>query len=385
MGKKLNQAFFLSIYFISPMLVSVIYWLEEPLDSSNVINNLIHRTGSILGIFAFIWICFNIIMMSKIKFVEKNFNLDGIITFHTFMAAIALILAIIHYPLVRLERTYSSLQVRSGSIGFQILVILMLLAIIFMSNRFLKYNIIKILRFYAFRNKFRYNLNKILHNLMMRSVLIVFMHTFLAFTSQVSIVMRISYSFFFIITSISWFNHKLLRRFRSVSDPYIQYKASWDTITSKIITESDKDWAIRLIKQNPSLYPCLQCGICTINCPVSKVTEGKYNPRKNILYTLSGNKKILLNEDKIVIWGCTTCHNCDELCPQNIELTKTFSFLKNQSITQKNGPSYIYEQFKTIFENGKAIPLQLSIERRREELGLPSQLTPDINDIRTLL
>ena len=384
MVSKAKQILLLLIYYISPIIVSIIYWLEEPIDGSDVVSDLIHRTGSMLGIFAFIWMCFNIIIASKIKLVEKNFDLERIIEFHTIMAASALLLVIIHYPLVRLGREFTSLQIRSGSIGFQIFIVMMMLAIIFMSNRLLKYKIIVKLRSFAFRKKIKYNINRILHNIMMIGVFVAFIHSLISDTSQSSLLMSAVYSFFLAITFIGWVYHQISIRFRSESDPYIHRKASWDTIP-EIIEETDKEFTMSLIKQNPSLYPCLQCGICTEKCPVSKVTEGDYNPRNNILFALSGYKDLLIGERDLVIWGCTTCHTCDELCPQNIELTKTFSYLKNQSIAQNNGPGFIYDQARTIFECAKAIPPQSAIERRRVELGLPITLEPDINELKTLL
>jgi len=82
---------------------------------------------------------------------------------------------------------------------------------------------------------------------------------------------------------------------------------------------------------------CYQCSKCSDNCPVTAVTSDQYtdtgyNPRGNILMTLLGRKDSLLEGDDLKIWGCTVCVTCDEVCPQKIELTEVFTFLKNQSI-----------------------------------------------------
>ncbi|MBY8987810.1 MAG: 4Fe-4S dicluster domain-containing protein, partial [Candidatus Lokiarchaeota archaeon] len=186
-------------------------------------------------------------------------------------------------------------------------------------------------------------------------------------------------------TVIGWIYYKLIRRFRSISDPYVHRKSSWDEVGKKRISEKDRKWALTLLKQTPSLYPCLQCGICTSECPVSKVTMGNYNPRRNILAALFGYRELLLNGDDLVIWGCTDCNTCDELCPQDIKLTDLFASLKNQSIALGKGPGYIIKQAKTIFDNALAIPSQPAIERRRQELGLPAISGPDISEVQTLL
>ncbi|MFW9824615.1 MAG: 4Fe-4S dicluster domain-containing protein [Candidatus Thorarchaeota archaeon] len=135
---------------------------------------------------------------------------------------------------------------------------------------------------------------------------------------------------------------------------------------------------------------CYQCSRCADNCPVTKVTTDfysttGYNPRSNILNALLGYKDAIFSADPLTIWGCTVCDTCDEVCPQKIELTEIFTFLKNESVEQGNAPEHIYAQAKTIFENAKAIPPQPAIERRREQLGLPTIMIPDINELQTLL
>ena len=135
---------------------------------------------------------------------------------------------------------------------------------------------------------------------------------------------------------------------------------------------------------------CFQCSRCADNCPVTRVstdfygTTG-YNPRSNILNALLGYKDAIFGSDPLTIWGCTVCDTCDEVCPQNIELTEIFTFLKNQSVTKGEGPEFIYSQAKAIFDSAKAIPPQPAIERRRQQLGLPAVAEPDLNEIQTLL
>ena len=125
---------------------------------------------------------------------------------------------------------------------------------------------------------------------------------------------------------------------------------------------------------------------CSGACPVAQVTQGRYNPRRLILDALLGLKeKIFGKENAFNIWGCTVCDTCDEVCPQKVELTEIFTILKNKSIEKGEGPEYYITQASTIFENGKAIPMQSAIERRREQLGLPKILVPDVGELQELL
>ncbi|TXT61332.1 MAG: CoB--CoM heterodisulfide reductase iron-sulfur subunit C [Promethearchaeota archaeon] len=134
---------------------------------------------------------------------------------------------------------------------------------------------------------------------------------------------------------------------------------------------------------------CYQCNRCTDNCPVSYATDEfyqyKYNPRSNILNALLGYKENIFGVDEMAIWGCTVCDTCDEVCPQNIELTEVFTLLKNQSIAKGRGPEFIYQQAGMIYENGKAIPMQSAIERRRQDLGLPDIMAPNTEELQSLL
>jgi len=384
METKANKIYLLLLYAIFPIIASIIYLIEEPIPYLGP-NELIHRIGSIFGIFAYIWMCFNIIIMIKIKIIETKFSLDWLNTFHMWMAVIAIILGSLHYPLMRIGGKIDPTQLRTGNFGWASFVILMVLAKIFMSNSLVKYKAIGKLRLSASIIRFKYGTNKILHNVMMVGLVLIFYHSIISFTSIDSLYMLGVYYFFFGITFIGWFYHKLIRRFRSTSDPYAYRKSLWDDVGLDGVSEKDREWALISLKQNPSLYPCLQCGTCTSECPVSIVTKGNYNPRRNILATLLGYKDLLLNGDDLVIWGCTDCHTCVEVCPQGIELTDLFASLKNQSIVLGKGPDYIIEQAKTIFDNAKAIPSQPAIERRRQELGLPAVPEPDISEVQTLL
>ena len=135
-----------------------------------------------------------------------------------------------------------------------------------------------------------------------------------------------------------------------------------------------------------TLAYCYQCATCSGACPVAQVTEGKYNPRRLILDALLGLKeKIFGPENSFNIWGCTVCDTCDEVCPQKVELTEIFTILKNMSVEKGEAPDYYITQASTILGNAKAIPMQPAIERRRDQLGLPKIIEPDVNEVKKLL
>jgi heterodisulfide reductase subunit C len=135
-----------------------------------------------------------------------------------------------------------------------------------------------------------------------------------------------------------------------------------------------------------TLKYCYQCARCTDVCPVADVTNQRYNPRPIILNSFLGlNEAIFGQKDKFNLWGCTICDTCDEVCPQKIELTEIFTVLKNMSIARGEGPEYYTTQASTIYDTGKAIPMQAAIERRRKDLGLPMIESPDEKEVKALL
>ena len=135
-----------------------------------------------------------------------------------------------------------------------------------------------------------------------------------------------------------------------------------------------------------TLAYCYQCATCSGACPVAQVTEGRYNPRRLILDSLLGLKeKIFGPENVFGLWGCTMCDTCDEVCPQKVELTEIFTLLKNKSVEKGEAPEHYTGQASMILENGKAIPMQPAIERRREQLGLPAIMAPDVAEVKKLL
>ncbi len=129
---------------------------------------------------------------------------------------------------------------------------------------------------------------------------------------------------------------------------------------------------------------CYQCSRCTDHCPISIVTNNEYDPRRTILNSLLGYKEAVFSA-KVNIWGCTACDTCDEVCPQKIELSEIFSFIKNVSTARKGAPEFIYTQSEIIFNTGKAIPPQPAIERRRRLLNLPDVPEPDVNEVQTII
>ena len=79
---------------------------------------------------------------------------------------------------------------------------------------------------------------------------------------------------------------------------------------------------------------CLQCGLCSGNCPLSLYMD--YTPRRLMHLSREGFKEEVLTSNSI--WLCTTCYNCMVQCPKNINLTHLMYALKQRAIEEKLYP-----------------------------------------------
>jgi len=140
-----------------------------------------------------------------------------------------------------------------------------------------------------------------------------------------------------------------------------------------------------IIKEDFSLSYCYQCGTCSSACPVALATEGEYNPRKIIEEALLGLKDLLIKDRKPNVFLCVTCQMCVEECPQDVFLTEIFDNLKNKIVQTGNYPEAFKAQGNAVLEYGLAIPMSPAIERRREQLGLPSPESAKVDEIKKLL
>ncbi len=70
------------------------------------------------------------------------------------------------------------------------------------------------------------------------------------------------------------------------------------------------------IIQETNAHFCLECGICTGSCPISRINPG-YSPR------LFVEKSLLISEEELIadsdLWTCLTCGACSARCPSLVD------------------------------------------------------------------
>lgn len=113
---------------------------------------------------------------------------------------------------------------------------------------------------------------------------------------------------------------------------------------------------------------CYQCGTCASSCPVAKITP-RFNPREVIKLSLLGETEEVLSSDSI--WLCCSCYNCQERCPQKVEIADVIYALRNIAFEKGYIPN-IYSQFASaILNDGRIVKVSKFVENKRPELGLP--------------
>jgi len=115
-----------------------------------------------------------------------------------------------------------------------------------------------------------------------------------------------------------------------------------------------------------NLYACTECGRCEELCPASNT--GKPLSPKKIIHDfkvdLLDQSGLLLNNQKgeilpimregsevrdDVLWSCTTCRSCEDICPvSNEHLDFVFELRKHQVLMEANFPSEMQETFTNL-------------------------------------
>ena len=86
---------------------------------------------------------------------------------------------------------------------------------------------------------------------------------------------------------------------------------------------------------DPTFYHCFGCQICTTVCPVVDSFE---NPQDALgllphqLMCALGLGQTEMAAGARMIWDCVTCYQCQEHCPQKVQVTKILYGLKNEAV-----------------------------------------------------
>jgi heterodisulfide reductase subunit C len=134
-----------------------------------------------------------------------------------------------------------------------------------------------------------------------------------------------------------------------------------------------------------SLLKCIQCGVCSSGCTVTEYVD--MQPHRVVASCLLGLKDEVLSSQ--AIWTCSLCHRCTERCPKNVDYSFILALLRNMAVKEGTVPKEYTSTVVTIYNNGFVVPytggLKDNIDRRRNKMGLPQIVPPNLEEIRFII
>ncbi len=115
---------------------------------------------------------------------------------------------------------------------------------------------------------------------------------------------------------------------------------------------------------------------------MARLTE-RFNPREVIRLSLLGEKDEVLSTD--AIWLCCSCYNCQERCPQKVEIADVIYALRNIAFREGHIPDIYSEFASAILNNGRIATVSKFVEKKRPALGLPPLQPTGLDDVRKIL
>lgn len=115
------------------------------------------------------------------------------------------------------------------------------------------------------------------------------------------------------------------------------------------------------------LYECYECARCTGSCPAALAVEG-FNPRNYLLTCLRMGLEAVVSDEKL--WCCTTCHVCEDRCPQMLDVTDLLMSLMNEAARRGFIPDKVRAGSQMVLHTGRVVLVSKRATEMREKLGL---------------
>jgi predicted ferric reductase len=224
-----------AVYFISPLIPGTILYFSDPDKYSD--HGVL--AGMIFGVCAFTWLMAELIIIARIKYVEKDFGQDLLFRVHGFMAVTAILLSVAHKVIE--ESIYGSLIVGFvGNITLYIFLFISLFALLFMANTFVsRFKKIVQLKIAAQGSAFfGYEFHRILHNLAVIGIIILYVHVMLTSSAAEHLSVKAVYSAMFSICFLFYIYHKIITRIILRRNRYV---------VTKVKGENSNIWTLELV------------------------------------------------------------------------------------------------------------------------------------------
>lgn len=217
----MKKLLFFILYFLSPVLPIAAIYLSNPGYYSTAAG----LVPMLLGTTAFTWLNAQLVISARPKLLESAFGLDRIFRFHSLMPLIAIAAAFVH-KLLRESVFGESFKTQLGDAAIVIFIVVSVLGLVFLIDTLIR-NIkpLKVVR--DFLNKLyigKYNIQKLMHNLVVVAVVLVFIHVMLSYSAKNTFVKSV-YIAYFAIAMAFYLYHKVVMRY------FLSHKFIVDSVT----------------------------------------------------------------------------------------------------------------------------------------------------------
>lgn len=95
------------------------------------------------------------------------------------------------------------------------------------------------------------------------------------------------------------------------------------------------------------LEVCINCGTCTMHCPLLDLTNGELSPRK-IAIEVSRTEPDWKNV-RNVVYDCTGCGKCEEVCPESVPIPRIVKIIRAKILDQS--PTSVPPEYLALRKN----------------------------------
>jgi heterodisulfide reductase subunit C len=149
-----------------------------------------------------------------------------------------------------------------------------------------------------------------------------------------------------------------------------------------VIDELDRGFRDEIAREHggENIRRCFTCGTCTVTCPVFDV-EPHYDPRKIIRMILLGMKEEVLTSE--LIWLCSGCYSCYELCPRDVKITSVMSAARNLAVKEGHIPPGIKGSVDNLEKSGRLLEVSEfeNTVRAKNEIPEMQETIPEIKEL----
>ena len=190
-------------------------------DNSTGGINIQYALPAFLGLTAYTLFNFELLLVSKNKFLDKHFGLDKLYRFHMFIAVIALVFSYLH-KILKEPLFHESFTTQLADIAFVLFISVAIFSILMMINKlFFKIPLADKLRKLLNNTlKLKYEHKVLLHNIMVIALIFLIAHILLVNSVKSNLALELTLIIYFAVPFISYLYNKIGKVYFSKKHKY---------------------------------------------------------------------------------------------------------------------------------------------------------------------